>query len=107
MKRHLKEGGSLIYVVSDVHANFNALQRLLKKIEFRPEDQLICLGDIIDRGDNPLETIYFLKNNIHNNEPEKCSELVYCESDKLQNDVIPYIKIILQDNTDYLHYIEE
>ena len=67
MKRHLKEGGSLIYVVSDVHANFNALQRLLKKIEFRPDDHLICLGDTIDRGDAPLETIYFFKNNIHNN----------------------------------------
>lgn len=81
-------------------------------------ENMLKLYCIIDRQ-NPDKTkryinlIFTLKseninlNNIHNNEPDKCSELVYCESDKLQNDVIPYIKIILQDNTDYLHYIEE
>lgn len=81
-------------------------------------EDMLDLYCIIDRQ-NPDKTkryinfIFTIKHknidikNIQNNEPNKCSELVYCESSKLQDDVIPYIKTILQDNVGYFHYIED
>lgn len=40
----------MIYVLSDVHGRKNRLVRMLKKINFGPEDTLYILGDVVDRG---------------------------------------------------------
>ena len=57
----------MIYVMSDLHGQYNAFLKMLELINFTDEDELYILGDIIDRGPNPLEIYNYIKdkNNIH------------------------------------------
>ena len=50
------------YVISDIHGALPQFQKLLKKIKFSPEkgDELYLLGDYIDWGAYPLETLLFV-----------------------------------------------
>jgi predicted phosphodiesterase len=44
-------------IVSDIHANLEALDAVLRDIETQGVDQIYCLGDIVGYGPNPLECI--------------------------------------------------
>lgn len=44
-------------VVSDIHGNAVALRAVLDDIRARGVDRIVCLGDIIGYGPDPLETI--------------------------------------------------
>lgn len=46
-----------IYVISDIHAHGNLLEKLLEKIEYSKEDLFLILGDSCDRG-SELEKTY-------------------------------------------------
>ena len=50
------------YVISDIHGALPQFQKLLKKIKFAPEkgDEIYLLGDYIDWGAYPLETLLFV-----------------------------------------------
>ncbi|MBO6267278.1 MAG: metallophosphoesterase [Synergistaceae bacterium] len=54
-----------LYVITDIHGYFDAMSRLLS---CRPRDaRLVFLGDAMDRGPNPMETLAALmsdKNNV-------------------------------------------
>lgn len=45
------------YVVSDIHGQYDAFKRLLKKIDFKEEDHLYVLGDTIDRGPDGMKLL--------------------------------------------------
>lgn len=45
------------YVMSDLHGNYNAYEKMLEKIALTPEDTLYILGDILDRGPEPVKII--------------------------------------------------
>jgi predicted phosphodiesterase len=44
-------------IISDIHANLEALTAVLAQIEELGADEIICLGDIIGYGPNPLECL--------------------------------------------------
>jgi serine/threonine protein phosphatase 1 len=46
----MMRGDFMLYVMSDVHGCFRTFEKMLKKIGFKPSDQLYILGDVIDRG---------------------------------------------------------
>lgn len=49
------------YVVGDIQACLAGLKKLLKKVDFCPDnDRLIAVGDLIGRGPQALETLEFL-----------------------------------------------
>lgn len=50
-----------IAIISDIHANIEALEAVLKKIEEIKVDRILCLGDIIGYGPNPNECISLVK----------------------------------------------
>jgi putative phosphoesterase len=50
-----------IAFISDIHGNFTALQAVLADINKQGADQIICLGDTISLGPQPLETLNALK----------------------------------------------
>lgn len=54
-----------IAVISDVHGNLEALKKVLKDIEERHVDLIICLGDIIGKGNFSNESLNLLENAIH------------------------------------------
>lgn len=45
------------YVMSDLHGNYNAYIKMLEIIDFKNSDMLYILGDILDRGPNPIKII--------------------------------------------------
>jgi bis(5'-nucleosyl)-tetraphosphatase (symmetrical) len=51
-----------IYVVGDIQGCYDPLRRLLDQIYFDPaRDRLWCVGDMVNRGPQSLETLRFLK----------------------------------------------
>jgi bis(5'-nucleosyl)-tetraphosphatase (symmetrical) len=50
------------YAIGDVQGCFASLQKLLQKINFSlDKDRLFLLGDVVNRGDNSLATLAFIK----------------------------------------------
>ncbi len=52
-----------IYVCSDIHGSYDLLQTMLKKIQFSKTDKLYIIGDIIDKGLQPMEILEFCMEN--------------------------------------------
>lgn len=50
----------MTYAVGDIHGCFLALKSLLEKLPLSEEDELIFMGDYVDRGPNSREVIEFL-----------------------------------------------
>lgn len=51
-----------IYAVGDIQGCYDPLRRLLEKVAFDPaHDRLWCVGDLVNRGPQSLETLRFLK----------------------------------------------
>lgn len=50
-----------IIAISDVHANWEHLDGLLKKIDLQTDDILIILGDFINRGKNSCKTLKYIQ----------------------------------------------
>lgn len=50
------------YVVGDIQGCYKPLNKLLKKVKFKPgQDKLWCVGDLVNRGPRSLETLRFLQ----------------------------------------------
>lgn len=47
----------MTYVMSDIHGKYEKYAEMLKKIEFCKDDELIVVGDIVDRGEKPIEVL--------------------------------------------------
>jgi len=51
-----------VYAVGDIQGCYKPLRALLKKVKFNPDkDILWCVGDLVNRGPDSLETLRFLK----------------------------------------------
>lgn len=44
-------------IISDIHANLEALQAVLSHIDTQSVDRIICLGDVLGYGPNPVECV--------------------------------------------------
>ncbi|MHB1653581.1 MAG: metallophosphoesterase family protein [Desulfitobacteriaceae bacterium] len=45
-------------IISDIHANYEALDRVLAALNEEKVDQVICLGDLVDFGPSPREVLH-------------------------------------------------
>ncbi len=50
-----------IAIISDMHGNLEALQAVLKDIDAEQVDQIICGGDIVNKGANPAECLQLIR----------------------------------------------
>src|SRR5262245_45722156 len=48
-------------IISDVHANLEALHATLQEISARAVDRIVCLGDIVGYNTNPAECIALIR----------------------------------------------
>ena len=48
------------YVISDMHGRFEEFKQMLELIDFSSSDTLYILGDVIDRGPDPIEMLSFI-----------------------------------------------
>ncbi|MDA0836943.1 MAG: metallophosphoesterase, partial [Planctomycetota bacterium] len=44
-------------IVSDIHGNLEALTTVLEDIEKQEVDEILCLGDVVGYGPNPIECL--------------------------------------------------
>lgn len=45
------------YIISDIHGCYDQYRALLKKIHFSDTDELYVLGDVVDRGPEPIKVL--------------------------------------------------
>lgn len=57
----------MIYVMSDLHGCYDEFIEMLKEIEFSKTDELYIIGDVVDRGPEPIKLFKYIMNkqNIH------------------------------------------
>lgn len=48
------------YVISDIHGEYKKFIALLEKINFREKDTLYVLGDVVDRGAEPIKMLQYM-----------------------------------------------
>ena len=57
-QRKIAKGDSdMRYIVSDIHGCYDQYQKLLEKIQFSEKDELYVLGDVVDRGPEPIKVL--------------------------------------------------
>jgi diadenosine tetraphosphatase ApaH/serine/threonine PP2A family protein phosphatase len=52
-------------LLSDVHANLEALQAVLKAVDERDADRILCLGDVVGYGASPNECLNLIRELSH------------------------------------------
>lgn len=59
----------MVYVMSDLHGEYDKFMKMLDKIKFSSEDTLYILGDVLDRGRDSIKIIDYIRKpenkNIH------------------------------------------
>ncbi len=55
-------------IISDIHSNLPALEKVLEDIDNRGIDEIFCLGDIVGYGANPRECLALVR--------ERCTKVV-------------------------------
>ena len=48
----------MIYILSDIHGQYERYKAILEKIDLQDEDTLYVLGDVIDRGPASLQILF-------------------------------------------------
>ena len=64
------------YVVGDIHAGFDHLRKMIKKIHLKDSDELIMVGDYIDRGDQNVEMMEWLEDHPENVIPVRGNQII-------------------------------
>ena len=49
-------------IIGDVHSCYDELIALLEKCERKPSDEVVSIGDMVDRGPKPCEVVEFFSN---------------------------------------------
>ena len=68
LSRPKLDEGARILVVSDIHGNLPYLTGLLDKLALRADDQLILLGDLVEKGPQSLDTLRHVMHEL----PRRC-----------------------------------
>ena len=57
----------MIYAMSDLHGEYDKYRAMLEQIHFSDEDVLYILGDVVDRGEKPVEILWdmSLRSNVY------------------------------------------
>ena len=68
------QGDYRLIVIGDIHGHLDRFRALLKKVKYDPnEDYLVILGDFVEKGDQVIETMRFVR---HLSTYEKCYVLM-------------------------------
>ena len=50
----------MIYIMSDIHGQYNRFKNLLHQLNLQNEDKLYILGDVVDRGPHPMKILQYM-----------------------------------------------
>lgn len=48
----------MIYIASDIHGEYDLFMRLLERIRFTEQDEMIVCGDAIDKGTGSVRLLW-------------------------------------------------
>ena len=57
ISEHADKTGEVKAILSDIHGNLEALTAVLEDIESKGIEEIVCLGDIVGYGPNPVECL--------------------------------------------------
>ena len=100
-----------IAFISDIHGNFTALEAVLKDIDQPNIDQLICLGDTVSLGPQPVEVLKALRERnaitIMGNHDQAILEPEKAQNFEITSHLIPDLlwgrKQLSDENFEYIH----
>lgn len=52
----------MTYVMSDLHGEYQKYIKMMEKIRFSEDDELYVLGDVVDRGGQPIKILFDMMN---------------------------------------------
>ncbi len=52
-------------IISDIHGNYEALVAVLADIESQNVDQIVCLGDVVGYGPDPVPSLKLVRKTVH------------------------------------------
>jgi len=55
------DDGHRVFVLGDIHGHMATFRALLHRLDLKPEDRVVCLGDMIDRGPNSAGLVHLLR----------------------------------------------
>jgi len=99
-----------IAVISDIHANLPALEAVLRDINNRGADRIICLGDLIGKGPSSKEVIEICRNecdvilmgNWENFLYQKYVALKQGQAEDISDSVMWYLNSVSEQEMEYL-----
>ena len=127
----------MIYFISDIHGCYKEYMELLEKISFSDEDELYVLGDVTDRGPEPMKvlqdmmqranvypilgnhdymalinlkkfTVEIREDNVETHLSQKdIMDFFYWQDDGGKTTVETFKKLSLEEKLDILEYLEE
>ena len=56
------DSGNRIWIIGDIHGYKSTLDLLISKLELNPDDIVVCLGDMIDRGPDSVGVVELFEN---------------------------------------------
>ena len=54
------DNGDNVWVIGDVHGFSKTLRQLITKLTLSPEDSVVILGDLVDRGPNSFVIVQYI-----------------------------------------------
>ncbi|MBR2909441.1 MAG: metallophosphoesterase [Clostridia bacterium] len=57
----------MVYLISDIHGDYDLFVKLLKKINFSKEDKMIVVGDMLDKGKKSVKLLELFFGEYRNN----------------------------------------
>ena len=55
------DNGHRVFAIGDVHGHLATFRALLHRLDMKPEDRVVCLGDMIDRGPNSAGVVELIR----------------------------------------------
>jgi hypothetical protein len=56
------DSGNRVWAIGDIHGYKSALDLLISKLELKPDDIVVCLGDMVDRGPESVGVVETFEN---------------------------------------------
>lgn len=97
-----------VAIISDIHGNLEALKEVLKDIKSRNIEKIICLGDIIAKGNHQHQCVELIKENCDIVLRGNCDEYFTSDidlKDKSQNETKRFIWNKSHLTNEDIHYL--
>ena len=99
VKRLTFREGRRVLAISDIHGNLPFLKGVLAAAHYGPDDILVLVGDLVEKGPDSLTTLRFIMELAERN-------TVYCLRGNCDNLVSEFVAAQGEEERFYRHYVD-